>query len=1177
MARIRVVTTRAPGLIPSLIKEIRQAPHPVVLIPESFTLACETEIVNQSPDGGIFDLKIFSPSSLIREVRELTGRGNRKPISGDGQNMIISQVLHHCRDELKYYRESVAQPTLAAKIAGQIDDFTRARLTPGFLRQYTPASRRTAAKLEDVALIWDGYRQILDKGFEDTVGQWMSAVRLIRQSGIVRDSRLLIYGFDYITHDLLNLVNEVSAPGDGGADEIVIGLISDDVGPDRDIFRAANDSVEALRYFLDRKKAAYTVQREDLSPRMDAGIAYAEKNLYALGAFGSEKIYTYGTETYIIREDPGTARKTALAELTETFVPDMSHVRMYYAKNSYLECQHACQTLIDWHRAGIPWEDMAIAVCEQNTLPSLLPLTLSASGIPFNAKQDQPILMSGYAQYFLSLLRILRLNFCREDVLRLIKTGFTDMTPEEIMDMENYARENGIHRSRWLKPFHIPEKDGEREKAERLEELRQKVTAPIAELKKKLSRKACTGKEAAALLFEYVTDAGIYERLQEQEEVLAAQEDDLGIDRNRQVWTAVNELLDTVATFIGDEPLPLHDLCAMLEASLASRKIKSLPQLSGAVMVAPPQMFFSSGVRCMIVMGLQENEIFPGASILSEHERGQLEAFIEEDNRRYYSEQYADDPYEPGMWENGAAGEGMPAAGSLNTERPYSKIGQSLTDLAARQKQDVYQAVSLAREELMISCSGARPSGGVMTPSAAFTRLQKTIGKTNPKNVNGGLMDTDIRPFAPAFALEALAVRLRETRDSRDGFLQGGTEEDALWRNALGSLYQSDEWKKKVEGILKGLHVTMPSAEIAPEQARKLYITHGMTISRAETFASCPYRHFLQYGLGLAPTGTYTFQRNEQGTFNHDVVQIFLEKAMQLPEWPDMSEETQTKLLNRILKDRVKRWEGGILTSDTMHRYQGAGIIRGVRTAIASMMRAFRQKPHFLPLAAEVPFGMPDADGKIRIPAIRLKTSDGDTVAFSGRIDRIDVLETPEGRKYFNILDNKMSGKELRQNSIAAGLQLQIPLYIRAARTGLPGYEAGGGLFQPIRDVLADSEDAEQIRTQIDRDLQTTGMILDEEQVLEAARPVKIARKTGTSDTVSTVSTEEMRAIEDCAVRTATDLVTRILRGEASARPVRDGAEATCAYCDHLNACRYDSTIPGCRIVEIDHKHRIEI
>ncbi len=1173
MAHIRVVTTRAPGLIPSLIREIEQASNPVVLIPESFTLACETEIVNRSRDGGIFDLKIFSPSSLIREVRELTGHGNKKPISGDGQNMMISQVLHHYRDELKYYRDSVAQPTLAAKIAGQIDDFTRAKLTPGFLRQYTPASRRTAAKLEDVALIWDGYQQILEKGFEDKVGQWMSAVSLIRKSGIVQHCQLLIYGFDYITHDILNLAEAASSDDGRGADEIVIGLISDDAGPDRDIFRAANDSVQALKYYLKRRHAEYSVQREELIPQMDAGIAYVEKNIYALGKFGSERVYESREGTFVIREAPDKVQKAALAELSETSVPDLSHVRMYYAKNSYLECQHACQTLIDWHRAGIPWEDMAVAVCEQNTVPSLLPLTLSASGIPFNAKQDQPILMSGYAQYFLSLLRILRLNFCQEDVLRMIKTGFTGMEPKEIMDMENYARENGIHRGRWLKSFHIPEKDSQKEKIQHLEELRQKLIDPITALKKKLSQKGCTGKQAATLLFEFVADAGIYEYLQAQEEILAAQGDDLGIDRNRQVWTAVNELLDTVATFIGDEPLPLHDLCAMLESSLASRKIKSLPQLSGAVMVAPPQMFFSSGIRCMIVMGLQENEIAASAGILSEHERSQLEEFIEEANQKFYREMYSDRPYDP---EDEEENEGQ-AADPAEMERPYSRIGQSLMDLAARQKQDVYQVVSLARQELMISCSSAKPSGGIMTPSTAFKRLAKTIDETNPGNVTGGLMKTDIRPFAPAFALEALAVRLRETKDSRDSFLQGDTPDDALWKNALSSLYRNDEWKKKTESVLNGLHVTVPSAGITPEQARRLYITHGMTISRVETFGSCPYRHFLQYGLGLVPAGTYTFQRNEQGTFNHDVLQMFLDRAMKLPEWPDLSEETQTELLNQILRERVKKWDGGILTSDTMHRYQGAGIIRGVRTSIASMMRSFRKKPHFLPMAAEVPFGTPDAAGKTRIPAIQIRTSDGDTVAFSGRIDRIDVLETDGGKKYFMIVDNKMSGREVRQNSIAAGLQLQLPLYIRAARLGLDGYEAAGGLYQPIRDVLAASEDADQITAQIDKDLQTTGMILDEELIQKAAGPVKIAKRLDTNDTVSAVSADEMYAVEECAIRAAADRVTLIYRGEASPRPVRDGMESPCAWCDHPNACKYDSTIPGCRIAEIDHKRRIEI
>ena len=116
MSYLRIVTTRAPGLIPSLIREIDRAEHPVILIPESFTLACETEIVRSRREGGIFDLKIFSPSSLIREVRELTGHGNKRPISGDGQNMIISQVLGSLR--IVQFRVPSCSPSLLNMLFG---------------------------------------------------------------------------------------------------------------------------------------------------------------------------------------------------------------------------------------------------------------------------------------------------------------------------------------------------------------------------------------------------------------------------------------------------------------------------------------------------------------------------------------------------------------------------------------------------------------------------------------------------------------------------------------------------------------------------------------------------------------------------------------------------------------------------------------------------------------------------------------------------------------------------------------------------------------------------------------------------------------------------------------------------------------------------------------------------
>ncbi len=124
---------------------------------------------------------------------------------------------------------------------------------------------------------------------------------------------------------------------------------------------------------------------------------------------------------------------------------------------------------------------------------------------------------------------------------------------------------------------------------------------------------------------------------------------------------------------------------------------------------------------------------------------------------------------------------------------------------------------------------------------------------------------------------------------------------------------------------------------------------------------------------------------------------------------------------------------------------QAARALSEIETASISTIHSFCTqllKPHFLPMAAEVPFGMADASGRIRIPAIQIRTEDGETVAFSGRIDRIDALETAGGKKYFLIVDNKMSSREVRENSIVAGLQLQLPLYIRAARLGL---EVRGG------------------------------------------------------------------------------------------------------------------------------------
>lgn len=121
-----------------------------------------------------------------------------------------------------------------------------------------------------------------------------------------------------------------------------------------------------------------------------------------------------------------------------------------------------------------------------------------------------------------------------------------------------------------------------------------------------------------------------------------------------------------------------------------------------------------------------------------------------------------------------------------------------------------------------------------------------------------------------------------------------------------------------------------------------------------------------------------------------------------------------------------------------------------------------------------------------------------------------------------------------------------------------------------------ESEDRDYISKQITKELQATGIIRDVEVVQEAAKPVKIPRISETNDTVSVVTAEELNGIISCALETVTDSVNRIRGGEVSPRPVKDGAESSCTYCEFSNGCKYDSTIPGCRIAEIDHHKRIE-
>jgi RecB family exonuclease len=149
-----------------------------------------------------------------------------------------------------------------------------------------------------------------------------------------------------------------------------------------------------------------------------------------------------------------------------------------------------------------------------------------------------------------------------------------------------------------------------------------------------------------------------------------------------------------------------------------------------------------------------------------------------------------------------------------------------------------------------------------------------------------------------------------------------------------------------------------------------------------------------------------------------------------------------------------------------------------------------------------------------------------------GKIDRIDVLETPEGR-LASVIDYKL-GKSTAKDAVANALareDLQLPLYARAAEVAwgfrvvaVEGYAATGRQ----RSAVFESGYAARFESRLE------------------------------GDTGDPLSPDEFRGLLDDAERIAADVVARVRRGAEGGHEKVPADPDDCDRCGHRAICRPD-------------------
>ena len=630
------------------------------------------------------------------------------------------------------------------------------------------------------------------------------------------------------------------------------------------------------------------------------------------------------------------------------------------------------------------------------------------------------------------------------------------------------------------------------------EKVRAALFPPLDRLREGCSR-GTTGAEKARAVYAYMEETGLRDRLRAQGEALIAAGRPNAGELFGQVYTILSGLLSDIAAIWGNDALSQKEFLSLLEEGAASSVMGVLPGTADQVILGDFVRTRTPAVPILFVLGCNEGLLPPARTDDELISDGELELLKENGLE---------------LW-NGT---------------------EALTEM---ERLELYTALNKAQQRIYLSYSYSA-DGEELAPAPLLGRIRRLFPQAKVRDARAAADWPYDREGSFRRLIRELALYERE-----------GLRSDLL--PAQKAYFEQDETYgprlQRAEAVLAGGISPAPFGKALAEQ---MYgAAPNMSASRLEQFNRCPFAHYLKYGLKAQERPESREEAADAGTFLHDALDSFLKLVKERSlDWAALTDEDADSLVDQVLPPLIKTHNDGIFVRDVRLREALFLRVESVKKCARSIVRQM-QAGSYRPYETELAFG-PDCP----FPPLQLKTDDGRTVLLYGRIDRVD--KSPDG--FYRIVDYKMGDRKFEPGKIAAGLSLQLPLYL-AAVAGLEG-EMGGMYYMPLS--LPAPKEGEKEKGHVLRGV-TAGSeasvaalerSLDgRSEIVQGLRRNKDGKLSG-----NLCRQEDMAVLTREAVAVAERTLEHMRRGEAEVIPYK----GACTYCKFGSVCRFDKQQKGC-------------
>jgi len=966
---LEIITGRiASGKTQKIINEIgqrhSQGLSSVLIVPDQVTYNFERRICEQLNLEGFIDIEVCSFNRFVSAILSYCGKQNKFYLDDCSKAMAMRSCIYECKDDLTVFKNSRTRKGFTARCLKMVSTLENCGYSCEDIKAVAKKLKKSVLqdKLFDTALIYGKYLELMANGYTDNADRIKTAQECLPKYEPLKNTKIFIDGFDVFTSRLYGFIFELARYCD-----ITVAVCACKKKSDADAYKIHENTVNDLTKYALKSNTKYKLNGDN-----ELNQSYSVNQRINEISFLRDCFYAVPKITYNEYLESNGAQKI-------TAVPKGIELNSYKTVND--EINGVALKICELIRSdnSIRYKDFAVLCNDVNTYTPIILSVFDRYEIPVFAATKHNITGHPIAMLLFSLLKIAIYGFKPDYVCDYLGSGLI-LDRDSADFISSFIYKNRLFESEIENGLKHKRDTAENDK--RFTDLISGAVEPIKAFRDKV--KQCTNaREISTYIYEFLTDNGIYEKIQELAECYNKCDCFVLTDITAQLWNITVKLLDTAQQIIGNREIDIKEYYEMLSEGYENSPTSTIPSTLDSVSFGKLTAAREEAKKYTFIIGVNEG-IIPAAFT-----DDRLVTPQESDELLKYNFELAHTP---------------------DTED-------------ARMRFEIYSALCSPNEKLFVSYPEACFSKELM-PSMLIEKLQGLFTYDS----EGTEIKIPVNSVIIDFVKEAYAHPYTKKQIMLAVFADGKSEEARVLREAINEIDKDkgDVNKNNVTQYLaEAVNVQDSREQVSPDMAKEIFTSNDtVDISRIEAYAGCPFAHFIKYGIKPDDTSEYTTTEFDKGNILHETLKEYINRNVATSQ-KAVSEEECKKEVTEIFTAKLEEIHNGAMTSTERLSVLNEYVLDSICSVAYEIVNENASPYSFA--QTEYEFGAKN-DNYYEIQL----SNENKKIKVRGKIDRIDKCNI-NGNTYLRVVDYKTGSKKIALTANdKTSLSIQPLVYLQA-------------------------------------------------------------------------------------------------------------------------------------------------